>query len=169
MPRLFFALWPDASAAQALETVGRELAARSAGKPVPMAKIHLTLAFLGEVVPGRVDDAMAAGAAIRSPPLDVSLDTIGWFRGARVAWVGSSSLDPGLAGLQARLGEALGAREFTLDTRPFAAHVTVARKVARPVARASIAAIGWRARKLSLVRSETGTGKYETLAGWELG
>ena len=50
--RLFFAAWPDAVAAAELARVAEALAGLAQGKPVPPEKIHLTLAFLGEIDAG---------------------------------------------------------------------------------------------------------------------
>ena len=166
MPRHFFAIWPDATAAQALEALGRELAERCGGKPVAIAKIHLTLAFLGEIATERVDAAAAAGARMRTAPFDLAFDTVGWFRAARVAWAGSSRPTPRLLEFQDRLDESLRALGFALDSRPYTPHLTLARRANRPVAPAPIVPIEWRASELRLMRSETGTGRYATVASW---
>ena len=165
--RLFFALWPDAAATAALADVAAELAQLTGGKAVAAAKIHLTLAFLGEVEESRLAQALAAGAGVRCPAFDVALDQVGSFRGARVAWAGCSRPPAELVELQSALAGELVRRGFALDDRPYAAHVTLARKVARALARKSTTPIGWRARALSLVRSEKGS--YANLAEWSLG
>jgi 2'-5' RNA ligase len=166
--RLFFALWPDEPAAAALATIGAELAARSEGKAVPVEKVHLTLAFLGETDADGLESARAAAAGLGARALDVVLDTVGSFRGARVAWVGCHEPGAALAQLQSRLAARLGERGFTLDDRPYTPHLTVARKIRRSIPPAQIEAIRWRAREVSLVRSETGTGRYTTLERWAL-
>ena len=131
--RHFFALWPDAPAARALEALGDCLAARCGGKAVPAAKIHLTLAFLGDIGAERVEEAAAAGASIETVPFDVAFDTIGWFRGAKVAWAGCANPAPGLLALHRRLDEALRRRRFVLESRPYTPHLTLVRKASRPV------------------------------------
>ena len=166
MPNHFFALCPDAPAALALESLGRDLAERCGGKPVPQAKIHLTLAFLGSIDTGRVLEAQATGATLSGEAFDVAFDVVGWFKGARVAWAGCSNPAPALVELQQRLAEALRRGGFVLDDRPYTPHLTLARRVARPVTRAAIARIGWRATQLRLMRTEAG--RYATLASWEL-
>jgi len=166
MPNHFFALCPDAPAAAALESLGRDLAERCGGKPVPQAKIHLTLAFLGSIDALRVLEARSTGAALAGQAFDVAFDVIGWFKGARVAWAGCSNPAPALVGLQQHLAEALRRGGFVLDDRPYTPHLTLARRVARPVARGPITPIGWRATQLRLMRTEAG--RYATLASWEL-
>ena len=166
--RLFFALWPDAPARMALATLANELALHSGGKAVPPAKIHLTLAFLGDVDDGRLEQATQAPGTGRRPPFDVRLDTVGSFRGARVAWAGCRKPASGLSELQSALAHALAERGFALDERPYTPHVTLVRKIARPIAQGSSPPIAWRATELALVRSEPGRGSYATLAAWPL-
>lgn len=167
--RLFFALWPDAHAGALLAGLAREMADLSQGKAVPADKIHLTLAFLGEVPDGRVREAAAAAAGVRSGAFDLALDTLGWFRGARVGWIGASQPVPELLALQSSLDTGLKERSFAGEDRAYAPHVTLARKVHRPVQRRRVEPVRWRALELTLVLSETATGRYCTIGRWKLG
>jgi len=166
--RLFLALWPSERVREDLARVGAALAKRAAGKPVPSAKIHLTLAFLGEVADARLDRVRDAANEARAARFELVLDGVGTFRKARVAWAGSSEVPAALARLQADLEEGLRSRGFALDTRPFAAHVTLARKIGLALPRAPMPAIAWRAEAFVLVRSETGTGSYSVMESWPL-
>ena len=167
--RLFFALWPDAAAAAKLAAAANELAILAGGKPVPQAKIHLTLAFLGDLDESRLDAAMRAPDGLDRPAFDLVLDQWGSFRGARVAWAGCAAPPKALLALQADLADRVRRAAFVLEDRPFAAHVTLARKVTRAIGRQEAAPIGWRAREVALVRSQLGKGSYETLRTWKLG
>ena len=166
--RLFFALWPDPPATAALAAAGAELAMLAGGKAVPAAKIHLTLAFLGDVGDDRLEAIRSAASRLRCKAFDVALDQVGSFRGARVAWVGSHKPARGMIGLHGTLVSELAACGFAPDERPYTPHATVARKISRQVERRAIPPIEWRARELLLVRSILGKGSYETLAGWPL-
>ena len=166
MARLFFALWPDAAALERLAPLAAELAASAGGKPVPARKIHLTLAFLGDVDEGRVAEALAADVGGRRFRID--FDSVGAFRGARVAWAGIAEPPPRLMELHSALAAGLGRRGFELEARPYAPHLTLARRISRPVARAAIDPIGWEAGEVTLVRSELGTGRYTRLETWSL-
>jgi len=163
--RHFFALWPDPAAATALAALARELAEVSGGKPVPREKIHLTLAFLGVIEADALERARAAADTIRAAAFEVRLDRAGSFRGARVGWAGCESPAPGLLDLAGQLGRALEAAGLQLDKRPFAPHVTLARKIRTSIGREPIGPIGWHAGAFALVRSEAG--RYETLGSWE--
>ena len=166
--RLFFALWPDPPATAALAAAAAELAALAGGKAVPVAKIHLTLAFLGDVGDDRLEAVRSAASRLRCQAFDVALDQAGSFRGARVAWIGSLKPARGLVELHAALAGELAACGFPAEERPYTPHATVARKITRQVERRAIPPIEWRARELSLVRSELGKGSYVAVATWDL-
>jgi 2'-5' RNA ligase len=168
MARLFFALWPDAAAREKLAWLAGEIAAAGEGKPVPAAKIHLTLAFLGSVAEERVAEAARAASELQSPAFALEVDRIGAFRSARVAWAGISRPPGELIALQAQLAAGLRARGFELEEREFAPHLTLVRKFGKGMPAASIESIPWEARDIALVRSGEGTGRYTTLASWPL-
>ena len=167
--RLFFAVWPDEAAARALEVLGLALADVAGGRPVPREKIHLTLAFLGEVANGRVAQAVSAGAEAHARGFRLRLDEVGSFRRAGVGWAGCRETPPELAALQSSLAKALGARGFSLDERGFTPHVTLVRRIANTVPRAPTEPIAWHADAMTLVRSESGSGRYVVMENWPLG
>jgi RNA 2',3'-cyclic 3'-phosphodiesterase len=169
MARLFFALWPDEAAGQALAEVAAALAERTGGRPVPAAKIHLTLAFLGEIAADRAREACQTAAIVRSSGFNMVLDCVGSFRPAQVAWAGCTRVPFELASLHTRLTGELRSRGFTLEERPFAPHVTLARRISNAVPREPMPPLEWKGREMTLVRSETGTGRYDVLEGWPLG
>ncbi len=166
MARLFFALWPDAPAAEELGRVAGRLALRTAGKPVPVAKIHLTLAFLGEVAPGRVADAASVDIAARAFPM--RLDCVGAFRGARVAWAGCTEPPAEIVELQSVLARGLRALGFTIEERAFTPHVTLVRGIRTVIEVQAIDPVAWQVREFALMRSEPGTGGYRVVQRWAL-
>jgi RNA 2',3'-cyclic 3'-phosphodiesterase len=160
MARLFFAAWPDAPARERLGKLAGELAIVSDGKPVDAAKVHLTLAFLGEISAEAARAASDAAAGVASRAFTLSLDCVGSFRAARVAWAGALDPQPDLLALQADLARRLVDAGLTLEDRPYSPHATLARRIRRPVPRARIEPIAWTVDAFTLVRSETGTGRY---------
>lgn len=169
MQRHFFAIWPDAGAARALERLSLDLARACGGRAVAAERIHLTLVFLGEVEPERIEAVKSAGGAVLGPPFDVALDCVGSFRGARVAWAGSREPSAELLALHSRLAAELRARGFALEARPFAPHLTLVRRLGKAVVPTPIEPIEWRARELALVASDLGAGRYSNVAAWDLG
>jgi 2'-5' RNA ligase len=166
MPRLFFGIWPDDNAAAALEGEAQHLARKLGGQPVPREKIHLTLAFLGKVPDERVAEAMLVRARMRSFPL--SVDFVGSFRGARVAWGGVEPAPEPLEALYHLLAAELSERAFPVEERRFVPHLTLVRKIERLQPRSPIEPIRWTARAVQLMRSDLGTGRYSRLGGWRL-
>jgi 2'-5' RNA ligase len=166
--RLFFAIWPPDDARDALARLAGDVAQVAEGKPVEAAKIHLTLAFLGEVDEARIAALAAHARALDSARFTLVLDRVGSFRRSRVAWAGSSVVPGALVTLQGRLEQGLRAAGFALDERPFSPHVTLARKTRKSVPMASIEAIELRCEAVALVQSRPGTGTYSTLESWPL-
>jgi RNA 2',3'-cyclic 3'-phosphodiesterase len=163
MARLFFALWPDEAAALSLERLAAEMAIRARGKPVARSKIHLTLAFLGEVDAGRI---AVEPEAIAAPAFDLVLDCVGSFAGARVAWAGFVEPPPALANLQSRLASELRGQGLRLEDRPFAPHLTLVRHIGAAQTREAIDPIDWRVREVVLVKSQAG--RYSAVNAWPL-
>ena len=169
MSRLFFAVWPDAAGAAALAALGGRLAGEAGGRPMPESKIHLTLAFLGAIDEAARLAAIETAKAMKAPSFDLSVDRVGSFRRARVAWAGISRPPPALLALQSTLESGLRDRGFELEERPFVPHVTLVRNAMRAVGGAAIDPIAWRVDALTLVRSETGTGRYVVEERWGMG
>jgi 2'-5' RNA ligase len=172
--RLFFALWPDAAARDAIAVLARDVRRRCDGRVPRPENVHLTLAFLGDVAPDRVDALAVVGAAAAGavPPFVLTLDRLGGFRDAGIAWLGTDRAPAPLAELARRLAEGLAADGFRVERRPFAAHVTLARKCrAPPPQRERVAAVSWPVDALSLVASQPAAGgsRYHTLGEWTLG
>lgn len=144
--------------------------------------LHVTLRFLGEVdesIEGRGRDAWRECAG-RTGPFRLRLAGIGTFpegRRARVLWLGASEAPPEgrLAVLAASLESAARSLGLAPETRPFHAHVTLARASDRPAdvpARDREVLLGEiEAREVVLFRSRLGRGgaRYEALATFPLG
>jgi RNA 2',3'-cyclic 3'-phosphodiesterase len=169
MARLFFALWPDVDALRQLEALSHDVALVAEGTATPADKIHLTLAFLGEVPAERQAAVELAGSQTQGPAFKWTLDRVGSFRRARVAWAGTSEPPAALLELQSSLAQRLAEGGFALEERPFAPHLTLARKIAKPLPAAAIPPIRIASTSLALVVSDAGTGRYTTVKSWPLG
>jgi RNA 2',3'-cyclic 3'-phosphodiesterase len=171
--RVFFAIWPEAAARDALAQRASEIAAETGGRAPAIENLHLTIAFVGEVAGDRLEALSAAGVAATAhvPAFDLSLDRVGAFRGSGIAWAGASSVPAELAQLVGQLNSALTAQGFPTDPRPFQAHVTLARRCRRRFAEKPATPIAWMVAKLTLNASELAPGgpRYRELAAWPLG
>jgi len=164
--RLFFALVPAASVREAIAERGRDIATRAAGRVVPKANLHLTLAFLGNVSRALAPPLARILDEVPGTGFDLRLDRMGVFRQARVAWIAPAIAPESLAVLERCLRSRLQETGFPPDARPFRPHVTLARHCATFVAEAACAPIGWRVDHVALVESRSaGDGiRYRDLA-----
>ena len=169
--RLFFGVPAGDALRAALGVLAQAIAAQAHGRAVPATNLHATLAFLGSVARTRQDELCAIGATLDAQSCEVMLDRLGSFRGARVAWIGTALVPAPLAALQARLADRLAGAGWTLDSRPFNLHVTLARHCRVALPPRAVAALAWRVDEIALFES-IGTPhgpRYEPLAAWPMG
>jgi 2'-5' RNA ligase len=167
--RLFFALWPDAATRQALVKASRALLGRRI-KQVPAENLHITLAFAGPVTAPVRDCLVAAAERIRAAPFELTLDHVGHWPRPRIFWIGPAHTPPGLWSLVEALNQAFESCGLQRETRPFQAHVTLARKVRRAPPPVEMAPISWSIGDFSLVESVTDAhgASYRRLVTWKL-
>lgn len=148
--RLFFALWPPAPAARALSGWAQAVQKDCGGRATAERNIHLTLAFLGEA---DVRTASAAGRAVRSGAFEFPCEAARYWPHNRILWIGPERMPNALAQLVGQLQEALLKEGFTLEDRPFAAHVTLVRKAGKPSAIPELPPVAWPVEEFLLVQS----------------
>ena len=168
--RFFFALWPDEVSRTALASLAREVALESGGRPTASNLIHLTLAFVGPQPQIRVDSMRRLAGLIRARSFVLALDEVGGFRRTGIAWLGASSPQPELKSLHDDLARVLQSRGFPVDERPYAPHLTLARRSVTVIERCLPQPIRWRVTAFTLVASETAPSgpSYRTIAEWPL-
>ncbi|HEY3178197.1 MAG TPA: RNA 2',3'-cyclic phosphodiesterase [Casimicrobiaceae bacterium] len=169
--RLFFALVPDAAVQASLGGIARDVALHAGGRAIVDANIHLTLAFIGDVHRDRADSLREILRALPSEQFVLALDCIGTFRNSQIAWIAPSTIPAALLELQSSLAAALAANDFPVEERPFHAHVTLARRCARNIARTRHIPVEWRVERVALMASTAaGNGGvcYREVAGISL-
>lgn len=141
--------------------------------------IHLTLRFLGEIDPARLDSLTqaVAVAASKFAPFKLTVESLGFFgsqKRPRVVWLGLSDFQQ-LSALAEEVESAVAEAGFGRADKPFKAHLTLAR-MKRPPARPpdwerirSVLPSGWpewRVTRVEIIKSTlTPSGPiYETLA-----
>jgi 2'-5' RNA ligase len=147
--------------------------------------LHVTLKFLGEVEPARVDELTAIGAEVAGlvAPHEVTFEGVGAFPNLhhpRVVWFGMTHTR-GVERIAAELESRTAAAGFAADERAFSPHVTVAR-IKHPPTREVVASLTAHANAVKahvrmpvtafeLIRSTpTARGaRYHTLASFALG
>lgn len=169
--RLFFALWPDAATRRALAALTGKHLPPGSGRPVEARNLHLTLAFLGSVDGTFRECAERAAAAIAGAPFELALRRIGHWPRPKVLWSAPESTPDALIGLVTALRNALIPCGHAPETRPYSAHVTLARNVRGPVRDAEHGVVRWPVTDFHLVASETHPrgARYAPLSRWPLG
>jgi 2'-5' RNA ligase len=187
--RLFVAVVLPAAWHEALAAAQEEL--RRAGLRLRYVRpegIHLTLKFLGETPAARLRAISAAlgAAAVGADACTIELSGAGTFgprRRPRVVWYGLAGELDGLAALQQRVEERLGAVGFAREGREFRPHLTLAR-VPDDLPPAEAERVGpaverlrtrpaqpFRVEAIVLMQSRLGPGgaRYTVLETWPLG
>ncbi len=127
--RCFVAAWPDEETRRSIEGLLETLRPQVPhARPMQPRNLHLTLAFIGDLEDTAARSLAQSTAQLAIEPFDWSVDSVGWFPRARVAWAGgpvSTVLDAAASSVRGLL-EALG---IGFDRKPFVAHVTLFRDV----------------------------------------
>jgi RNA 2',3'-cyclic 3'-phosphodiesterase len=160
--RLFFALCPTPAESDALSIASAAAVQVCGGRAVPARNLHVTLAFLGAVPVTRIDELAALGRAVAAawrstsaPPLTLRFEALAHWQqpGILCALAGTEAVQAGE--LAAALKDAAALAGFRPDLKPFRAHVTVARKVARAPARVPLVSVTWKCTAIALMESRT--------------
>jgi 2'-5' RNA ligase len=167
--RVFFALWPDAATRSAISRATRDAVQRSSGRPIAKDRLHLTVAFLGDLSAAGLEIVRSV-PPIGVGPFDLTLDAVGLWPESRILWLAPLTPPDALGELEAGLRDKLAAGGFHPpdEERIYRPHVTLARR-ARPVEMA-VTPIVWSVRELVLVESfpDGRNVHYEVLETWPL-
>jgi 2'-5' RNA ligase len=151
---------------------GRKRSARQhsgAGRPIPDANLHLTLAFLGKVEETRIPALRAATGGLALPAFDLRIDRRGRWPRSGILWLGPSAPPAALNRLVKGIWGALEPLSFWSDFRDFRPHVTIARRcgVGGP---GEVAPVDWPVRDFALMVSDLDHkgATYRVLARWPL-
>lgn len=144
--RYFFAAWPPAATAAALEGWAKKLE----GRVTPAQNIHLTLAFLGPVA---TEKALQAARSIEGRAHALPLEKAQYWKHNRIVWARPRETPPALVALVEELHGSLRRAGYALDDRPFAAHVTLLRSAPAPRELPPLPGVEWPVSEFTLVRS----------------
>src|ERR1700730_11949822 len=168
--RLFFALWPDAATSNALAALAQQVAAESGRRPTAPCNGHLTRAFLGDRPRRIARELSGAAARISAPSFDLVLDSVDSWRKNAVAWAGVQSVPSPLVELQQKIARSLLVSGLEPEERPFAVHVTLARRITVAVKHPVAPPLMWHVTAFALVASELDVAgaRYRVLSSWPL-
>ena len=169
--RVFFALVPPSTLQHALGELARDVARRVHGRPVPEENLHVTLAFIGSWPRAKLSVLSDVAATVRSRSICITLDTLGGFRRAGVAWIAPSAPSSELQQLAQALARCLDDAGVTLEAREFHAHMTLARHCRGPYPKDAVGRYVWDIDAMMLMASDTRTegARYTVLTRWDFG
>lgn len=167
--RLFLGLWPNAQVRRALLDARAELPELT-GRPTHADDLHITLVFLGKISGAKRPCVEAVCERIGAEPFDLVLDRLGHWRRPGILWCGPKDTPATLAGLVEQLQSGLQACGFEPEPRPYAPHVTLARKISALASGDLDTPVHWPVRDFVLVQSIGGGRgpKYRVLRRWKL-
>ncbi|WP_157991454.1 RNA 2',3'-cyclic phosphodiesterase [Caldimonas tepidiphila] len=160
--RLFYALWPEPPLREALLAHQRAWSWPPGVSLTRPERLHMTLHFLGEL-PRALLPALAAALPPAQAPFGMLLAQPVLWRGG-LAVLLAPEAPAALVELHSRLAAALHALGLPTETRPFAPHVTLARRAHQARPPLQFDPIPWTARGAVLVESVRPHGGYRVLA-----
>jgi len=165
--RVFFALWPDDATRAAMSRATRDAVRLSGGRPIAKERLHVTIAFLGELTAAGLDVARGV-PPIPVGPFELTFDAVGVWPESKILWLAPSTMPDALTQLEERLWTELVERGFRAEERVYRPHVTLARR-ARPV-ESAVEPVSFPVRDLALVESfpDGRNVHYEVLERWPL-
>jgi len=179
--RLFVGIsLPDTARAALTDLIAGLAPSVPGARWVPASNLHATIAFLGEVADGRVDEiGDALRAATRGAgSVPTALAEAGAFphaRRARVLWAGLDDPAGSLAAVAAAVTAALRPVGFEPERRAWTAHCTLARlrtpaDVSAAIAGATVPPVRFEVADVELFRSRLGRphAMYEALVRFPL-
>jgi len=173
--RVFFGIEPGSETRQSIAD-WRDRYGLAAGKPVPPANFHVTLAFIGDVNDRDLEtlchtvDEQQRGQAFVAGAL--TLDRVGYWPGPAIYWMGTSQDVPQISQLAHKLQSLSGRVGGRSTKKAFTPHITLYRNCgAPPPAPVVLPDIELTYTQITLFESKPGrTGvSYHPLAEWDLG
>jgi 2'-5' RNA ligase len=168
--RVFFAIWPDAAALDALELAASSGVAHCGGRRMRRDSLHVTLQFIGAVSSDQLASLHDAAAMVCAAPFEMVFDHLGWWPHNHILWAGCQEMPSCQSRLFGALFQALLTAGFQLDSRQQVPHVTLVRQARCDGLPTLHAPIRWRVGEFSLVESllQPSGARYRELARWPL-
>jgi 2'-5' RNA ligase len=166
--RLFFALWPDEATRAKIDQLNLSLICQRV-KKVRVDNLHVTLAFMG-CVDEKTEKAIRQSIPnITAEPMTVFFDQLTAWSNVEVLCLTSSHQPQQIINLVEQLAIVIGEHGVELDSRPYTAHVTLARK-APPNVTVMLEPICWQAINFALVESVSNAEgvDYQVVESWPL-
>ncbi len=171
--RLFLAFWPDDRQRAQLTDSLRGILDAGGFRAVCTENLHVTIVFVGSIAHTALAELVTAiGSVVQQPlpaPICLAFDRIEYWRKADVLCATAPPSEVA-SRLAARCKSQLASCGFSSDEKPFRPHVTLGRKVTRPIRARRIDPVPWCFSEAVLVASTTGPAgsSYSILQRWSL-
>jgi 2'-5' RNA ligase len=161
--RLFIALWPADEVRLGIAQWQSQWTWPDRAAVVAPERLHVTLHFLGDVLPERMHDLKYVLKAVPTPPFELRFTRHEmWQHGMAVLRPETSPTL--MRGLHARIGLALTGIGMPVEGRPYRPHVTLARRATGATPPAQAPDVLWQANNgFVLVQTLPGGRGYEVL------
>ena len=126
--RIFFALWPSEEQRQKIDSTVKPFRSKLAGTWTDRDNWHVTLVFIGAFLEDDISALQAAANNIACPSIDVKFERIFYWKRPKIICLFSSYVPSELLSLVRSVESAAETFGFKPESRPFRAHMTVARK-----------------------------------------
>ncbi len=127
MRRVFFALWPDNDIRTRLSSLSEQFEQVGLRKLKP-SNFHMTLFFVGNVEEHIVMTLLDRAKSIRVPEITLEFNELDYWRKPKVLCLTCQKQPSSLYHLVNALNEMMSDLPIRRETRPFRAHITLARK-----------------------------------------
>ena len=152
--RLFFALWPDAKVRlQIAENLKRFTIDSEKSRTIANSNLHMTLHFIGNVSIAEMKCLDTQARLVTGEPFECMLDCSGFFKKPGVLWFGCQTIPKALHDLHSDLGKQIARCDYTPETRPYAPHVTMVRKIIEVPRPIQLESVLWQVNRFVLVES----------------
>lgn len=168
--RIFFALWPDEAVRKAIKKQLQHRLDKLPARRVPVHNWHITLAFLGNVTAETKACVQENAALVKAECFNLQLDQFGYFKRARVAWLGCEQTPEQLNSLYTRLSQALLPCGYTAEHQSLIPHMTLLRKASKRPRFDEFKPVEWPVNEFVLVESQVDDrgSSYKVINRWNL-
>jgi 2'-5' RNA ligase len=151
--RAFFALWPEPAVADELLARSRAVPLELGAERQPRERLHMTVAFVGEVSADRSDVLREVGRRQCARTVPLRFDLYEYWPKPEVVVAAAREVPAALGQFWESLHRELAVRAFALTPKRLRPHVTLARKVTQAPVLPPLSPLTWHARSFSLVHS----------------
>ena len=129
--RLFFGLKPDPQTVLDIAD-WRERTLPPMERPVPTDNLHITLVFLGQVDPSRMEELLNFADETVSMPFDLMLNQLGYFSKSKILWIGPEVTGETILQLAKDLRKMTRRLGVKSNRGQYQPHLTIARRCQVP-------------------------------------